>query len=91
MKITKSQLKQIIKEELLKELDPNKLEFDPDAEEFASRDLEKDAQTAEDITEMYDELLGDLEEVEDPRMQAKLISLFQSALESEGEVFKLQP
>jgi hypothetical protein len=45
----------------------------------------------QDIDELYEELIIDLEDVEDPRMKAKLIKLFQSALESEGEVFELKP
>ena len=45
----------------------------------------------QDIDDMYEELIVDLEDVEAPRMKAKLIRLFQGALESEGEVFELEP
>ncbi len=78
-------------EEVRSEFDPGELDLDPEAEQFAARDPEQDEQTMQDINEMYDELIVDLEDVEDPRMKAKLIKLFQGALESEGEVFNLEP
>jgi len=78
-------------EELKGKFDPRELDMEPEAEQFAARDLEQDEQTMQDINEMYDELIVDLEDVEDPRMKAKLIKLFQRALESEGEVFELEP
>jgi hypothetical protein len=100
MKITKSQLTRIIKEELAGmfedeevrgQIDPGEYELEPEAEEIGARDPERDEETMQDIDELYEELIIDLEDVEDPRMKAKLIKLFQSALESEGEVFELKP
>ena len=100
MKITKSQLRQIIKEEYASmfedeevrgQFSPGEYDLEPEAEQFGARDPDQDQETMEDINEMYDELIIDLEDVEDPRMKAKLIKLFQGALESEGEVFELEP
>ena len=100
MKITKSQLKQIIKEEYASmfedeevrgQFNPGEYDLEPEAEEYGARDPEQDQETMQDIDDMYDELIVDLEDVEDPRMKAKLIKLFQGALESEGEVFNLEP
>ena len=100
MKLTKSQLKQIIQEEyasmledeeVRNEFDPGEYDLEPEAEEYGARDPEQDQETMQDIEDMYNELIVDLEDVEDPRMKAKLIKLFQGALESEGEVFNLEP
>ena len=95
-----SQLKQIIKEELAgmfedeevrDEFDPAVYDLEPEAEELGARDPEQDQETMQNIDDMYEELIVDLEDVEDPRMKAKLVKLFQGALESEGEVFELEP
>ena len=78
-------------EEVRNEFDPGEYDLDPEAEEFGARDLDQDEGTVQDIEELYGDLLEDLEDVEDPRMKAKLIKLFQNALKSEGEVFNLEP
>ena len=78
-------------EEVRGEFEPDEYDLDPEAEQFGARDPEQDEQTMQDINDMYNELIVDLEDVEDPRMKAKLIKLFQGALESEGEVFELEP
>ena len=78
MKITKSQLKQIIEEEMASmfedeevrdEFDPGEYELEPEAEELGARDPEADQETMLDIDEMYDELIVDLEDVEEAEIE----------------------
>mgnify|MGYP003122729744 FL=1 len=81
MKITKSTLKRLIKEvysDLQSEFGDHTL--GPEESEWAAREERGDEHITDDIEEAYEALMADLDQVEDPKMQADIIALFQSAL-----------
>tara|TARA_R110000824_G_scaffold351453_2_gene538484 strand:+ start:19 stop:303 length:285 start_codon:yes stop_codon:yes gene_type:complete len=81
MKITKTVLKRLIREvysDLQSKLGAHTL--GPEESEWAAREEEGDEMITDDIEEAYEALMADLDQVEDPKMQADIIALFQSAL-----------
>jgi len=81
MKITITVLKRLIKEvygDLQSEFGEHAL--GPEESEWAAREEEGDEVITSDIEETYEALMADLDQVKDPKMQADIIALFQSAL-----------
>ena len=81
MKITKSTLKRLIKE-VMGDLEDQFGEYTlgPEESAWAERDEEADQMIIDDVEATYEALMDDLESVEDPKMKADIIRMFQDAL-----------
>ena len=81
MKITKKIIKRLIREAMSDLEDQfGGYGHDPEESEWAAREEKGDELITGGIEETYEALIASLGEVEDPKMQADIIALFQSAL-----------
>jgi len=81
MKISKNTIKRLIRETMEDYKDQfGEYTLDPEESAWADRDDQADQMIIDDVEATYEALMEDLDSVEDPRMKADIIRMFQDAL-----------